>query len=132
MNRLSVRNHRLKFKTAGKITNRFRVIQRTYPNFVKENRRMSTRNRFDLQTHSDLNRFSTQKSPRSLWQLQSSLNHTSPSSTKLDLSSALTPSLPSHSSITGVWSPGGWRWQAQSKGKGESQTQGKSPPLASA
>ena len=49
MNRLSLRNNRLKFKTAGKITDHFRGIYRIYPNLTNENRRMSTCNRLDLQ-----------------------------------------------------------------------------------
>ena len=33
-----------------KITDHFRAIYRIYPNLIKENWRMSTRNRLDLQT----------------------------------------------------------------------------------
>ena len=37
-------------RLSRKITDHFRGIYRVYPNLIKENRRMSTRNRFDLQT----------------------------------------------------------------------------------
>ena len=49
MNRLSLRNNQLKFKTAWKITKRFRGIYRIHPKLIKENRRMSTCNWLDLQ-----------------------------------------------------------------------------------
>ena len=50
MNRLSLKNNRLKFKTAEKITDYFRGIYRIYLNLLKRNRRMSTGNQLDLQT----------------------------------------------------------------------------------
>ena len=51
MNWLSLRNNRLKFKTAFmKITDHCREIYRILPNLIKENRRMSTCNRLGLQT----------------------------------------------------------------------------------
>ena len=50
MNRLSLRNNWLKFKAAGKLPIVLRGIYRIYLNLVKENRRMSTCNRLDLQT----------------------------------------------------------------------------------
>ena len=50
MNRLSLRNNRLKFKTAGKTIDHLREMYRIYPNLIKEKRRMSTCNRLDSQT----------------------------------------------------------------------------------
>jgi hypothetical protein len=55
----------MKFKDCRKITDRFRGIYGMYPNLIKENRRMSTRNWLDLPN----TRISTdyaQKSPPSL------------------------------------------------------------------
>ena len=68
MNRLSLRNNRVKvIKTAGKLPSLLEDIYRICPNLIKENWRISTCNRLDLQT---LARISTgcgaQKSPRSL------------------------------------------------------------------
>jgi hypothetical protein len=67
MNRLSLRNNRLKFRIVGILPIILEeCIYRIYPNFVKENRRMSTSNRLDLQN----TRISTdgyaQKSPRTV------------------------------------------------------------------
>jgi hypothetical protein len=42
MNRLSLRNNRLKFEIAGKIRDRFRGICKIDPNLINENRRIST------------------------------------------------------------------------------------------
>jgi hypothetical protein len=60
MNRLSLRNNRLNFEVhqdCTKITDHFRgIYRRIYPNLMKQNRRMSTCNRLDLQTLSNLNR----------------------------------------------------------------------------
>ena len=51
MNWLSLRNNRLKeVQDCMKITNHFTGIYRIYPSLIKENRRMSTCNRLDLQT----------------------------------------------------------------------------------
>ena len=51
MNRLSLKNKRLKFiQDYRKFTDHFRGIYRIYPNSVKDNWRMSTCNRLDLQT----------------------------------------------------------------------------------
>ena len=50
MNRMSLRNNRLKFNTAGNLPIIFRGIYRIYFNLTKKNRRMSTCNRLDLQT----------------------------------------------------------------------------------
>ena len=48
---LSMRKNRLKLvQDCRKITDHFRAIYRTYPILIKENRRLSTRNRLDLQT----------------------------------------------------------------------------------
>jgi hypothetical protein len=50
MNRLSLRNDRLKFETAGILP----IVVEEYiehaPNLIKEHRKMSTCNRLDLQT----------------------------------------------------------------------------------
>ena len=49
MNQLSLRNNQLKFKPSG--TDHFRGSYRIYyPNLIKENRRMWTWNRLDMQT----------------------------------------------------------------------------------
>ena len=50
MNRLSSRNNRLKFKTAGKLPIILEESIEYTQNSVKGNRRMSTCNRLDLQT----------------------------------------------------------------------------------
>ena len=50
MNWLSLRNDRLKLKTAGKVPIIFKESIEYASNFIKENRRMSTCNRLDLQT----------------------------------------------------------------------------------
>ena len=51
MTRLRLRNNRLKFKTtAGKLPIILRKTYRIYPNTIKDNWRMSTYNRLDLQT----------------------------------------------------------------------------------
>ena len=51
MNRLSLRNNRLKIhQDCRKITDHVRGIYGIYPNLIKENLRMPTFNRFDLQT----------------------------------------------------------------------------------
>ena len=50
MDRLGLRNIRLKFKTAGIFTSHFKQIYRIYPDSIKENRRMSIYNRLALQT----------------------------------------------------------------------------------
>ena len=50
MNRLSLRNNLLKFKTAGKWLIVLEEFYRIYPNLVQKHRRMSTYNRLDLQT----------------------------------------------------------------------------------
>ena len=50
MNRSSLRNNRLKFKTTWKLPIILEEFHRIYPNLLKENRRMSTCNRLDLQT----------------------------------------------------------------------------------
>ena len=51
MNRLSLRDNRSKFKTAGKLpVMHFGGIYRICPNLMKENRRMWTCNRLDVQT----------------------------------------------------------------------------------
>ena len=51
MNRLSLRNNRLKLETAGKLPIILEEFYRIYPNLIKEIRRMSTTcNRLDLQT----------------------------------------------------------------------------------
>ena len=49
MNRLSFRNNRLKFKTAGKLTDHYEGIYTLYPDSIKENRRLWTCNWLDLQ-----------------------------------------------------------------------------------
>ena len=43
-------NEPVEVQNCKKITHHFRGIYRIYPNFMKENRRMSTCNRLDLQT----------------------------------------------------------------------------------
>ena len=50
MNRLSLRNNRLKFKTAGKLPIVSEEFKEHTPILMKQNRRMSTCNRLDLQT----------------------------------------------------------------------------------
>ena len=50
MNRLSLRNNRLKFKTAGKLPIILEEFYSMYPNLIKENLRMWTCHRLDLQT----------------------------------------------------------------------------------
>ena len=50
MNRLSLRNNRLKFKTAGKLLISLEEFIEYTPNSIKENRRMLTCNQLDLQT----------------------------------------------------------------------------------
>ena len=51
MNRLSLlQMNRLKFKTARKLPIILEEFIEIYPNLIKENRRMSTCNRLDLQT----------------------------------------------------------------------------------
>jgi hypothetical protein len=50
MNRLSLRNNRLKFKIAGKLAIILEEFIEYTPNLIKENRRMSTCNRLDVQT----------------------------------------------------------------------------------
>ena len=50
MNRLSLRNNWLKFKTAGKLPTTLEDFVVMYPNLIQENRRMSICNRLDLQT----------------------------------------------------------------------------------
>ena len=45
-----VTNEPVEVENCRKITDRFRIIYRIYPNLIKENRRMSTCNRLDLQT----------------------------------------------------------------------------------
>ena len=49
-NRQLVTNEPVEVQDCRKITDRFRGIYRIYPNFVRENQRMSTCNRLDLQT----------------------------------------------------------------------------------
>ena len=49
-----------------KIIDYFRGIYRIYPSLTKENRRMSTCNRLDLQTHTRISTDYAQKFPRSL------------------------------------------------------------------
>ena len=49
-NRQLVTNEPVEVKDCKKITDHFRGIYKTYPNLIKENRRMSTCNRLDLQT----------------------------------------------------------------------------------
>ena len=70
MNRLSLRNNRLKEVQdycMKAITGHFRGIYRIiYPNLIKENRLWSTRNRLDLQTIRISTGGYAQKSPRSL------------------------------------------------------------------
>ena len=50
INRLSLRNNRLKFKTAGNLPINLEEFYRIYPNLIKESWTMSTCNRLDLQT----------------------------------------------------------------------------------
>ena len=50
MNRLSSRNNQLKFETAGNLPIILEEFIEIYPNLIKENRKMSTYNRLDLQT----------------------------------------------------------------------------------
>ena len=50
MNRLNLRNSRLKFKAAENHRSFLKNYSRIYPTLMKENRRMSTCNRLDLQT----------------------------------------------------------------------------------
>ena len=50
MNRLNLRNIRLKFKTAGKLPTILKEFIEYTPNLIKENRRMSTCNQLDSQT----------------------------------------------------------------------------------
>ena len=50
MNRLSLRNNRLKFKNSGELPITLEEFIKYSPFFIKENRRMSTCNRLDLQT----------------------------------------------------------------------------------
>ena len=50
MNRLSLRNNWLKFKTSRKITHHFRGIYRIYLSLVKKNQKITTCNRLDLET----------------------------------------------------------------------------------
>ena len=49
-NRLSLRDNQLKFKTAWNLPIILEEIDRIYPYWLKENRRMSTCNMLDLQT----------------------------------------------------------------------------------
>ena len=49
-NRELVTNELLEVQDYWKITDHFRGIYRIYPNIIKENRRISTCNRLDLQT----------------------------------------------------------------------------------
>jgi hypothetical protein len=50
MNREVVTNEAVEVQDCKEITDHFRGIYRIYPNFLKENWRMSTCNRLDLQT----------------------------------------------------------------------------------
>ena len=50
MNRLSLKHNRLKFKIAGILPIILEEFHKIYPNLIKENRRMSTCTRLDLQT----------------------------------------------------------------------------------
>ena len=61
-----MRNNRLKFKTAGKLPINLEEFIELYPGLIKENRRMSTRNRLDLRTRKPTSY--AQKSPGSLVQ----------------------------------------------------------------
>ena len=49
-NRLSLRNNRLKFKTVGKLPIDLEEYMEYTPYLIKENQRLSTCNRLDLQT----------------------------------------------------------------------------------
>ena len=63
---LAVINGSLFQATSRKITDRFRGIHRIFPNLMKENRRMSTCNRLDLQTRGSQPIDDARKPPQSL------------------------------------------------------------------
>ena len=50
MNRLSFEKQMVEVQDRKKITGHFRGMYRIHPNLIKENRKMSTCNRLDLQT----------------------------------------------------------------------------------
>jgi hypothetical protein len=66
MNRLSLRNNRVKFTTAGNLPILLEEFIGIYPNLIKANRRLSTCNRLDLQTLGSQPIMYAQTSPRSL------------------------------------------------------------------
>ena len=59
-------NSPVEVQDCRKITDKFRGIYGIYPNLLKENRRMSTCNRLDLQTLGSQPVMPNQKSPQSL------------------------------------------------------------------
>jgi hypothetical protein len=68
-NQQLVENNMVEIQDCSKITNHFRGMHRICPNLMKENRRMSTCNRLDLQTLGSQPIICAQKYPRSLLQI---------------------------------------------------------------